>query len=85
MMPNPDPPWDIRREGRAWRAEAFERYQMTPEKFEMIDGKLFWSDEERLTMLALMLENVGIDAALRLGDRRLWREALDALDRQDAV
>ncbi|MFN8558236.1 MAG: hypothetical protein U0531_13140 [Dehalococcoidia bacterium] len=40
---------------------------MTPEKFEMIDGKLFWSDEERLTMLALMLENVGIDAALRLG------------------
>ena len=54
--------WDLRPEGRAWQGpEALARYQMTPEKIEMIGGKLFWSDEDRLTMLALLLENVGVD------------------------
>ncbi len=80
-MREPDPPWDIRRQGRAWRAgEAHARYELTPEKIEMIEGRLFWSARDRLTMLALLLENVGIDAAIRLGDPKLWREALDELD-----
>lgn len=44
----PDVPWDIRREGRRWRAEeARERFALTPEKFAMVDGKLFWSDRDR--------------------------------------
>ena len=77
-MPTPDPPWDIRRKGRAWGSEALARFELTPRKFEMIEGKLFWSERERLTLLALLLENVGIDAAVRLGDATLWREALDA-------
>jgi hypothetical protein len=79
-MPTPDPPWDIRRKGRAWGAEALSRLRLAPEKFEMVDGKLFWDERQRLTLLALLLENVGIDAALRLGDAALWREALDALE-----
>ncbi len=37
--------WDIRRDGRAWVGdEARQRYELTPEKFEMYEGKLFWSD-----------------------------------------
>jgi hypothetical protein len=73
--------WDFRREGRAWDASnAHERYQLTPEKFEMWDGKLFWSDDQRLLLLGLLLENVGLDAAVRLGDPRVWREAIAALD-----
>jgi len=28
-------------------------------------------------MLALLLENVGIDAAVRLGDSALWKQAID--------
>ncbi len=72
--------WDIRREGRSWEGdEAWDRYQLTPEKTEMTDGKLYWDDEERLTMLGLLLENVGIDRAIRLGDPRLWREAIAEL------
>lgn len=41
--------WKILNEGRAWRGEeAWERYEKyTPEKLEMIDGKLLWSDEDR--------------------------------------
>jgi hypothetical protein len=73
----PQPAWDIRREGRAWRSgEALARLELAPEKMEMIGGKLFWSDGERLTMLALLLENVGMDAAVRLGDPQLWRQAV---------
>ena len=46
----------------------------------MTDGKLYWDDEERLTMLGLLLENVGIDKAIRLGDPQLWREAIAELE-----
>ncbi len=75
-----EPQWDIRREGRAWSDEGYERFALTPEKFEMIDGKLFWSDEERVTLLAMLLENVGIDAALRLAPLDRWRAALEAAE-----
>ncbi|OLC51577.1 MAG: hypothetical protein AUH43_02295 [Acidobacteria bacterium 13_1_40CM_65_14] len=72
--------WDIRREGRAWAyGEAFPRYELTPEKIEMIGGKLLADDEERLTLLGLLLENVGADAAVRLGDPNVWREAIGQL------
>lgn len=62
--------WDIRRAGRAWQGEE------GVERIEMVRGRLFWSDEDRLTMLGLLLENVGIDAAVRLGDAREWKAAV---------
>lgn len=72
--------WDIRREGRPWSGgEALQRFELTPEKFEMVDGRLFWSDDERLTLLALLLENVGADAAVRLGNPEVWRAAVAGL------
>lgn len=73
--------WDIRREGRAWKGpEALARYHLVPGKIELIEGKLFWAEEARLTMLALLLENVGVDSAVRLGDPKVWREAVARLD-----
>jgi hypothetical protein len=72
--------WDIRRDGRAWRAgEAMARYELTPEKIEMVEGRLFWSTEQRITMLGLLLENVGADAAVRLGDPAVWKAAVAGL------
>lgn len=72
--------WDIRREGRAWKGdEAIERLELTPEKFEMNRGRLFWDEEDRLLVLGLLLENVGVDAAVRLGDPNVWRAAVAAL------
>ena len=72
--------WDIRRAGRAWTgAEARARYDLTPEKFEMIQGRLFWTDEERETLLGLLLENVGVDRAIRMGDPKVWKEAVAEL------
>jgi hypothetical protein len=72
--------WDIRRQGYGWEGErAMNRYLMAPEKIEMTDGKLFWDEEERLTMLAMLLENVGVDNALQLGDPSVWRAAIAEL------
>jgi hypothetical protein len=77
-----DRDWDIRRAGRAWRGdEAHERFRLTPEKFEMYKGQLFWSAEERVALLALLLENVGVDRAVKLGDPAIWRAAIEELDR----
>lgn len=75
-----DVKWDIRREGRAWTGdEGMQRFSLTPEKFEMYRGKLFWSDEDRVNLLGLLLENVGADQAVRLGDPAVWRAAVAAL------
>ena len=74
--------WDIRREGRRWRpGELRERYDALPEmKFEIIDGQLPWDDEAKLVLLGVLLESVGLDRAVRLGDPRVWREAVAALE-----
>jgi hypothetical protein len=70
---------NIQRRGRKWsRAEIEEKYHNhCPEKIELIEGKMFWTEEQRLNMLALLLENVGMDAAVSLGDPKLWKQALD--------
>jgi len=79
--PMKKPAWDIRRKGRAWSPEEWDvRRELTPEKIELSRGKLFWTDEDRLSMLALLLENLGADQAVRLGDPRVWREAIARLD-----
>ena len=69
--------WDIRRQGReSDDNEAETRYFSAPEKMEMVDGKLYCDDEQRLHMLGLLLENIGVDAAIQLGDRQVWRGAI---------
>ena len=78
-----DSDWDIRREGRAWHGpEAMARYELTPEKLEMSEEKLLWFDEDRVKLLGLLLENVGADRAVRLGNPAVWRAAVAALDAQ---
>jgi hypothetical protein len=71
--------FDIQRQGRKWgRAEIEQKYQkLCPEKIELIEGRMFWTDEQRLNMLALLLENIGMDAAVSLGDPALWKQAID--------
>ena len=72
--------WDIRREGRRWtREEQDRRSNQAPEKIEYVDG-IFDSDEARLTVLAMLLENLGIDRAVRLGSPADWKAAVSELD-----
>jgi hypothetical protein len=73
--------WNIGREGREWRGEEFEkRIYQAPEKIEFVGG-IFTDEGERLTVLAMLLENLGIDKAVRLGNSMDWRAALADLDR----
>jgi hypothetical protein len=68
--------WDIRREGRAWAGEEFDkRIYQAPEKIEFVGG-IFTDERERLTVLAMLLENLGIDTAARLGDPADWKAAV---------
>jgi len=77
-----DSDWDIRREGRAWKGtEVWQRWELTPEKLEMLEGKILWDDDERVKLLGLLLENLGADRAVRLGDPAVWRASVEALGR----
>jgi hypothetical protein len=71
---------NIGREGREWRGEEFNRriYQ-APEKIEF-KGGIFIYEHERLTVLAMLLENLGIDKAVRLGNAKDWKEAVAELE-----
>jgi hypothetical protein len=71
---------DIRRDGRAWTRDEFRDRldQLDGFKFEIFGGKLFWSDDARLLVVALLLENLGMDAVVRLGDAMRWKEAIEA-------
>jgi hypothetical protein len=72
--------FEIGRDGRPWRADEFRKsYDAMPQKMEAIDGKLYWDDEDRLKVLGALLENVGIDRAIRLGDPQAWRDAIASL------
>ena len=72
-----DTEWIIGRAGRAWTGDEFrQRIELRPEKLEVYEGRLLWSDEERLELLGLLLENVGVDRAIRLGDAAVWRAAI---------
>jgi hypothetical protein len=73
--------WDFRAHGRAWsREEVRNRYALAPEKIELIEGKLFGTEEDRLNMSGLLLENIGIDKAVRLGNPEIWRQAISELE-----
>ncbi|MBA2647393.1 MAG: hypothetical protein H0U81_11410 [Pyrinomonadaceae bacterium] len=72
--------WHIRRKGRRWTNEEFDkRIYQAPEKIEFVRG-IFANDEERLTVLAMLLENLGIDKVVRLGNPADWKAAIADLD-----
>jgi phosphoglycolate phosphatase-like HAD superfamily hydrolase len=74
--------WEIRSNDRAWRGdEAFDRYMLTPHKIELVNGKLLFSKKDRETLLALLLENVGADRVVQIGDPEVWRAAVARLSR----
>ena len=75
--------WDIRREGRRWTREEFERrlYQ-APEKIEYVGG-IFASERQRLIVLAMLLENLGIDKVVRLGRLEDWKAALAEREKEN--
>jgi len=69
MNPSPDITWKIGADPATLSGDEFwARYSHNnmPEKFEAIHGKLFWNDEQRLHVLAMLLEAVGLKRSLAL-------------------
>ncbi|MDQ2976725.1 MAG: hypothetical protein M3R69_15115 [Acidobacteriota bacterium] len=75
--------WKIERKGRVWSHEEFNRriYQAS-EKIEFTGG-IFTYEEDRLTVLAMLLENLGIDKAIRLGNLADWKAAIAELESKE--
>jgi hypothetical protein len=72
--------WDIGREGRPWSDEEFEeRIGQAPEKIEFVDG-IFANDRQRLIVLGMLLENLGIDRVVRFGRSEDWKAAIADLE-----
>lgn len=76
--------WNIRREGRAWTTEEFPECanRLLGVDLEISEGKLFGSEKDRLLILGMLLENLGMDAAVRLGDMSRWKEAVATAEQQ---
>jgi hypothetical protein len=76
------PDWDIRREGRRWSQEEFDqRTYQAPDKIEYVDG-IFASERQRLIVLGMLLENLGIDKVVRFGRLEDWTAAVADLEKQ---
>jgi len=81
-MPTTDIRWDIRRDGRRWSADEAEvrSCHVIPDRPEIHQGKLYFSEEERLAVAACLIENLGIDKLVRaLGSSVLWQAAISDL------
>ncbi len=73
---------DIRRKGRLWSHEEFDdRCYQAPEKIEFVNG-IFASDRERLIVLGMLLENLGIDRVVQFGRLEDWKAAIEDLEKK---
>ena len=74
--------WDIRSERRRWsHEESDQRIYQAPEKMEFVDG-IFASNRERLIVLGMLLENLGIDRAVQFGKLEDWKAAITDLEKK---
>jgi hypothetical protein len=60
-------------------SDALQRFYLAPRKIGMCDGMLFFTPAQRLTMLALLLANIGVDETVRLGNPEVWKAAVAEL------
>lgn len=78
--------WDIGLEGRQWTGEELStREDAVPAGIELIRGQILWSEDERLTLLAMLLEIVGARAAVRMGSPEVWKRALEEVNSESAA
>jgi hypothetical protein len=52
-----------------------------PEKIEFVAG-IFASERERLTVLAMLLENLGIDRVVQFGKLEDWKAAISEQEKK---
>ena len=76
------PPWELRRDPQLITVEQYLSLPLVP--MELVNGYLYATREWRLAVLTGLLRNVGLDAAVRIGDPAVWIEAVEALKADQA-
>jgi hypothetical protein len=74
--------WDIHRQGQPITRQQY--YSLPHAPLELLDGYLYACQEYRITLLGALLQNVGLEAAVRLGDLAVWKEAIAAREREES-
>lgn len=78
--------WHLSRQSRSWSAdEMASKMDLLPAKLEAIGGKVCLNVEQRLMLLAALLENLGTDVVVGLGDLQTWRASVDARQQAEAA
>lgn len=71
--------WSIGRQGQRWTGpEGLARLERLPARLELVHGKLCFSEAERRTLLAGLLENMGLDEVVQFGNVEDWLQAIAA-------
>lgn len=71
--------WDIGRQGRRWSGpEGLAKLERLPGRLEMVHGKLCFDEVERRTLLAGLMENMGLDEVVQFGKLEDWQQAIAA-------
>lgn len=71
--------WRIGRQGQRWTGpEGVSKLERLPGRLELVHGKLCFSETERRTLLAGLLENMGLDEVVQLGSVEDWLQAIAA-------
>lgn len=71
--------WDIGRQGRRWTGpEGLAKLERLPCRLELVHGKLCFDEVERRTLLAGLMENMGLDEVVQFGKLEDWQQAFAA-------
>ncbi len=71
------PPLELRRDPQLITTEQYLSLPLVPMEF--LNGYLYATPKWRLAVLTGLLRNVGLDAAVRIGEPAVWIEAVEAL------
>lgn len=68
--------WSIGRAGKRWVGpDILAKLDALPMKLEVLEGKLFWDDAERVRVLAALMEQFGLDQVLQVAQIAAARDA----------
>lgn len=67
--------WSIKYEGRKWsEVEVIERNKILPAKISISDGMLMDNESDRINLLNMLFENVGVEKSLDLMEEKLIKK-----------
>ncbi len=71
--------WPVERTPKRFSGDEFSAMvDRFPARVDCCDGMIGENHQQRLLMLAILIENVGIDEVVKIGPLQLWIDAVNA-------